>query len=147
MRRRLYFLLLAVAAGIALGWWGSHRSTPETVPQAAAPGRKHLSPPPPEPVQPPPASIEPLVLAPTPFTPPPVVVPGARPAVRIQDGKTIDFSSGKPVVKESGEEKAIIDAAVKEMDEAAKNVRFGPTPPATGEKRQPAVPASGPSGG
>lgn len=146
MRRRLYILLLAVAAGIALGWWRSHRSAPEAAPQAAAPGRKHLSPPPPAPVLPPPATAEPVVLAPTPFTPPPVVVPGTRPAVRIQDGKTIDFSSGKPVVKDSGEEKTIIDAAVKEMDEAAKNVRFSPTTPGPEEKK-PTVPPSSPSGG
>lgn len=53
-----------------------------------------------------------------------------KPPVTIQDGQTIDFSSGKAVVKQSPQEKAIIDAAVKEMDEAAKGVRFGPTPPA-----------------
>ena len=46
--------------------------------------------------------------------------------IAIQDGKTIDFSSGKPVVKDSPEEKKVIDAAVQEMDEAAKNVKFGP---------------------
>lgn len=49
----------------------------------------------------------------------------AKTNVTIQDGKTIDFSSGKPVVKDSADEKAVIDAAVKEMDEAAKAVKFG----------------------
>lgn len=52
-----------------------------------------------------------------------------KPNVAIRDGETIDFSSGKPVVKKSAHEKAIIDAAVKEMDEAAKSVTFGPTTP------------------
>ena len=46
----------------------------------------------------------------------------------IQEGKTIDFSSGKPVVKESTDDKAVIDAAKKEMDEATKNITFEPTP-------------------
>jgi hypothetical protein len=47
-----------------------------------------------------------------------------HPEVAIQDGKTIDFSSGKPVVKDSAKEKAEIDKAVKEMEEAAKGVSF-----------------------
>lgn len=57
--------------------------------------------------------------------------PRAQPPapVAIQDGKTIDFSSGKPVVKDSAKEKAIIDAAVKEMEEASKTVTFAPTAP------------------
>lgn len=59
--------------------------------------------------------------------------PNPQPEVVIQDGKTIDFSSGKPVVKDSAAEKAAIDAAVKEMDTATKDIKFGPTkpPPAT----------------
>jgi hypothetical protein len=56
---------------------------------------------------------------------------GGKPApeVAIQDGKTIDFSSGRPVVKDTAKEKASIDKAVREMDEAAKGVTFtSPTP-------------------
>jgi|SRR5882724_3443661 len=49
------------------------------------------------------------------------------PEVPIQDGKTIDFSTGKPIVKDSAEERAIIDAAVKEMDAASKDATFIPT--------------------
>jgi len=49
------------------------------------------------------------------------------PPLAIQDGKTIDFSSGKPIVKDSAKEKAIIANAVKEMEEATKNVTFAPT--------------------
>ncbi|HWA11171.1 MAG TPA: hypothetical protein VG838_17145 [Opitutaceae bacterium] len=47
-----------------------------------------------------------------------------NPPVAIQDGKTIDFSSGKPVVKDSTRQKADIDAKVKEIDDAVKDVRF-----------------------
>lgn len=53
-----------------------------------------------------------------------------RPEVPIQDRKTIDFSSGKPVVKDSAAEQAAIDRAVKQMDAAAAGVTFGPTPTA-----------------
>jgi len=56
-----------------------------------------------------------------------------KPSVAIQDEKTIDFSSGKPVVKDSAEEKAIIERSVKEMNEAAAGITFGPAP-----KTQPA---------
>jgi hypothetical protein len=47
--------------------------------------------------------------------------------VSIQDNKTIDFSSGKAVVRDSSQDKAIIDQAVKEMDAATKDITFGPT--------------------
>jgi hypothetical protein len=56
----------------------------------------------------------------------------ARPApaaVPIVDGKTIDFSSGKPVVRDGAADQAVIDAAVKEMDEATKSVTFQGDPP------------------
>jgi hypothetical protein len=73
----------------------------------------------------------------------PAPAKGPPAPVAIQDHKTIDFSSGRPVVKDSASEQAIIDAAVKEMDEAAKHVRFDPhAPPPTGKK--PAETASPP---
>ncbi len=49
--------------------------------------------------------------------------------VEIRDRATIDFSTGEPVVRDDAAEKAIIDAAVKEMNEAAKNITFEPLPP------------------
>jgi hypothetical protein len=59
-------------------------------------------------------------------------VPSAPlPIVPIQDGKTIDFSSGKPEVRDTAEDKAAIGAAVKEIDEAVQNVTFAPTAPAS----------------
>ncbi|MCX6954283.1 MAG: hypothetical protein NTV51_19195 [Verrucomicrobia bacterium] len=63
--------------------------------------------------------------------------PGRRhPDVAIQDGKTIDFSSGQPVVKDSDKEKADIARAVKEMEEAAKDVSFSPPPPKAPETKK-----------
>ena len=59
-----------------------------------------------------------------------------HPEVAIQDGKTIDFSSGKPVVKDSAKEKAAIEKAVKEKEEAAKGVTFtSPTAPPAAPKK------------
>lgn len=51
--------------------------------------------------------------------------------VPIQDGKTIDFSSGQPVVKDSPADRAAMEKALKEMDEAAKDVTFPATETAT----------------
>ncbi len=42
------------------------------------------------------------------------------------DGQTLDFSSGRPVVKDSAEDRAAIAKAKREMDEAVKGVTFGP---------------------
>jgi hypothetical protein len=46
----------------------------------------------------------------------------------IQDGKTIDFSGGTPVLKDSPADRAAMDAAVKQMDDAAKDVTFPAEP-------------------
>jgi hypothetical protein len=64
-------------------------------------------------------------------TPPPV-------DLSRHDGETIDFSSGKPVVKNSAADRAVLDKTVQEMDEAAKTVTFGPTPPTAAPKTPPA---------
>ena len=53
--------------------------------------------------------------------------------VAIQDGKTIDFSSGLPIVKDDAKQKAAIEKSVKEMELAAKGVTFPPKAP--GEKK------------
>lgn len=53
----------------------------------------------------------------------------AQPNVEIQDGKTIDFSSGKPVVKEpTAREKAELEATAAAMREATRDVTFAPQP-------------------
>jgi hypothetical protein len=46
--------------------------------------------------------------------------------VAIEDGKTIDFSSGAPIVKDDQKQKAAIEKSLKEMDAAARGVTFGP---------------------
>jgi hypothetical protein len=47
----------------------------------------------------------------------------------IVDGKTIDFSDGSPAIRDSAADKAAIDAAVKDMDAASKDVTFPADPP------------------
>jgi hypothetical protein len=44
--------------------------------------------------------------------------------VTIPDGKTLDFSSGQPTVRSTADDQAAMAAALKEMDEAAKDVVF-----------------------
>jgi hypothetical protein len=56
--------------------------------------------------------------------------PRHAPFVPIADGETIDFSGGSPVVSQTAADKAAMDKAEKEMDAAAKDVTFQPTPPA-----------------
>lgn len=51
--------------------------------------------------------------------------------VPIQDGKTMDFSSGKVVVKNDPAEEAALKKSVAEMDAAAGNVTFAPRGNAT----------------
>jgi len=63
------------------------------------------------------------------FRPPPAPPPPVD--LTKHDGKTIDFSSGKPVIKDSPRDRAAIEKAKKEMDEAARGVTFGPSPKKT----------------
>lgn len=51
--------------------------------------------------------------------------------------KTVDFSSGRAVVKDSAEDKAAIDAAMKDIAEATQSVTFDPPP----KKPAPTAPA------
>lgn len=92
-----YFVGFAVLALAAAYWW-RNRIPPATAPGAAA-----------------------NVTAPAGAT-----AKNPKAEVAIQDGKTIDFSSGVAVVKDDAKQKAVIDKSVKEMDSAAKDVTFGP---------------------
>lgn len=80
--RRLVLLVIAVALGVLLGRWFTHRG--------------------PQP----------------PSTPPPPVA--------IEDGKTIDFSSGQPVVRD---DTAALEQARRELEAASANITFAPTKP------------------
>lgn len=55
--------------------------------------------------------------------------PTTSATVPIQDRVTIDFSTGAPVIKDDAVEQAIIDAALKDIEDAAKNIRFAPLVP------------------
>jgi hypothetical protein len=63
--------------------------------------------------------------------------PTTKPEVPIQDGKTIDFSSGQPVVRDDAKEKARLEQAVKEIDAAAGNITFAPAKPTTSSTPKP----------
>jgi hypothetical protein len=52
-----------------------------------------------------------------------LVTPSGR-AFAIEHGKTIDFSTGLPLVKESDKDKAALDRALKEIEAATKGVTF-----------------------
>ena len=80
----------------------------------------------------------------TPVTNHPATPAKPKADVAIQDGKTIDFSSGAPVVKDNEKDKAAIDRAVKEMEEATKNVTFSATAPATDDKKKAEPPVAPP---
>lgn len=51
-----------------------------------------------------------------------------EPPVAIQDGKTIDFSSGRAEVRDTPEDRAALQSALQEMEAAAKEVTFSPPP-------------------
>lgn len=70
------------------------------------------------------------------------VLPAGEPVTlgtRETERKTIDFSSGQPVVKDSPEDQAALEAALKDIAEASKDVTFEPT-----AKPKPAQPAQQP---
>jgi hypothetical protein len=86
----------------------------------------------------PPVAAQPLAPAPVvksaataAATPASAVGGASRPAVPAEpvdlskhDRQTIDFSSGQPVVKNAAEDKAAIDAAMKDIESAEKETTF-----------------------
>lgn len=98
--------LLIAASLVALGFWSmSHR------------GRSR---------RPPPTNTAPAPVG----ADQPVSAPRGKPAVTIQDGKTIDFSTGHPEIKDDAANKAALEHSINDMDAAAGNVTFTakPTP-------------------
>jgi hypothetical protein len=107
MKRKSLLLLIGLIIGLTAGYFFLRHRTP-TPPRPTA-----TTPPAP-------------ALAPT-----PVAKPTTPPAeVAIQDGKTIDFSSGQPRVQDSAADRAALEKAKREMNEATKDVTFAPTKPA-----------------
>lgn len=58
--------------------------------------------------------------------PPPPVVLQEPVDLTKHDAQTIDFSSGKPVVKDSPQDKAALEAGLKEIEAATATVTFDP---------------------
>ncbi|MCC6416567.1 MAG: hypothetical protein IT582_11715 [Opitutaceae bacterium] len=60
------------------------------------------------------------------------------PVTSIQDGKTIDFSTGQAVVRDDAADRAALEKAKREMDAATADITFAPTKPeeTTGAKHQ-----------
>ena len=117
MQKCVWLWLLGTAVAIVGIYFATRPDSlaPTPIPAVAQPGPAAA---PPAPV----AASSPSAV-PTPAgTPPAATVP----PVGIQDRKTIDFSSGQPVVRDSTADQAAMDAALKEMNEAAKDVTFKP---------------------
>lgn len=77
-----------------------------------------------------PAVLAPVQRPAAPTAQPNLAAPKAPPQpVTIQDGKTIDFSSGKAVVKDEAKEKTALEKSLAEIDAATANVTFEPSAP------------------
>lgn len=100
MKRRALLFALGLLAGLTGGYFYFRHRPPAPAP-AVSPG--------------------------SPATPDPVTAPAEVP---IQEGKTIDFSSGQPEIRETEEDRAALERAKREMDEATKDITFAPTKPA-----------------
>ena len=88
--------------------------------------------PPPIPPPPLPKVVISLPTIPPPARPAPIVAPRndpvpGPPLVPIQNGATIDFSLGAPMVKMQGKDQEALERALKEMAEATKGANFPPT--------------------
>jgi len=55
--------------------------------------------------------------------------PALKMEIPIQNGATIDFSFGAPVVRSGGADDRALEQALQEMADATKNVEFPPTKP------------------
>jgi len=65
----------------------------------------------------------------------PVVRPSPLVDLRQVDGKTVDFSSGQPVVRDTPEDRAALAAGRRELEAAKQEVTFEAPPPAPPPKR------------
>jgi hypothetical protein len=85
----------------------------------------------------PPPPLPEVVIATPKISPPPprsiaIVAPRNDPVpgpleVPIQDGKTIDFSTGAPVIRMQGKDQEALERGLREMAEATKDITFPPT--------------------
>lgn len=105
MKSRAPLLYAVFAALVLLAIYLAQSSQPVAPAEPAVPGSRPL----PAARSAPRAQVRP---------PPPVV------EIAIQDGKTIDFSQGSPEIRDTLADRAAMEAALKEMQEATKNISF-----------------------
>jgi hypothetical protein len=141
--RLLWLAILAVLAAVAVSFFVPRPLRPSPAIRNAVPpvALRELAPPPlPAITVPPPnfPTVAPAVIpAPRPkiFQSPPLEIP-------IQDHATIDFSLGAPMVRSGGTDGAALEQALKNMDDATKNMKFGPG--TTPTPNPPPAPANAP---
>lgn len=138
MKSRLLWLAI-VALGATALYFRLVQPHVSTIPSEIRDATADLKPAAPPPLEPPVLEVPPLPE----IKPPSLVQPAARmdpippkPEVPIQNNATIDFSTGSPIVKTHGKDKEALDAAIREIEEAAKNTRFE-TQDATVPKKSP----------
>jgi hypothetical protein len=118
MQKRTWFWLLVTALVAAGIYFATRPGSPATSPAIARPAEPGTSPA---------NAMANPVSRPIVSPASPAVSPTSS-GVAIEDRKTIDFSSGKPEVRNTDADKAAVDAAVKEIEAATKDVTFGPAP-------------------
>lgn len=125
MKTRLLWIAI-FAVGLTALYFGVTQPHVSTLPRHIREPLADLPPPSPPPLEPPTLLIPPL-----PTLTPPVLRPMLRNdpvlgviEVPIQDGATIDFSRGGPVVKFGGPEQDALDRALKEIATAAHGTTF-----------------------
>jgi hypothetical protein len=129
MKSRLLLLALILVGGTALVL-GIVRPHVSTLPATVVDPLADLKPPPL-----PPPELPALVIPPTPSLTPPELPPrptdavGPAPEVPIQNGLTIDFSTGAPVLKSETRDQEALDSALKEIAEVAKRTQIQKPPP------------------
>lgn len=106
MKSRAPLLYAAFAALVLLAIYLAQSSRPVAPAEPAAPGIRPL----------PASRSSPRAQVSRP--PPPVV------EIAIQDGKTIDFSQGSAEIRNTLADQAAMEAALKEIQEATKNITF-----------------------
>lgn len=140
MKTRLLWLAVVIAACAGFYFAMVKPALEPNLPSVTIEDLKKMRPPPPlpPPTLPAPVISEPVI--PPPQLPPPVVLPpvvrnsvAEKPVVPIQNGVTIDFSYGGPQIKNQGKDAEALDAALKEMAEATKNIQIV-SPPAAAQK-------------
>jgi hypothetical protein len=134
MKDRAFWSFVVVAALVLAGAYWLRNRTPPVTPSSTA-----LTAPAPKVAAPVASTSAPVAVASSSTAAPAVATPRAvaaavaavapaekkpRPEVTIQEGKTIDFSSGVAVVKDDAKQKATIDKAVADMESALQSVTF-----------------------